>query len=121
MLCCVSLVVSGGMEEADVAVSPSIAAEAPTSSLTDSLFLEKVATKIHDQWMLFGCGLNLKYETLRAIRAECSDDSKLCLMRVFSLWRSSSSSPFRWETIIDVLRNALDQRVLADELESEFL
>ena len=101
MLCCVSLV-SSRMEKADVAVSPSIAAEATTSSLTDSLFLEKVATKVHNQWMLFGCGLDLKYEALRAIKAECSDDSKLCLMRVFNLWRSCSSSPFRLETIIDV-------------------
>ena len=111
----------GGKEQEGAAVSPSIAAEASTSTLTESLFLEKVTIKIHDQWMLFGCGLNLKYEALRAIKVECNDDSKLCLMRVFNLWKSSSSRPFGWETIIDVLRNALDHQVLADELKSQFL
>ena len=112
---------AGGNEQAGAAVSPSIASEAPTSTLTEALFLEKVATKIHDQWMLFGLGLNLKLEALKAIKVECSDNSKLCVMHAFTLWRNSSSSPFKWETIIDVLRNVLDQRVLADELERQFL
>ena len=43
-----------------------LAAEDSMSTLSESLFLEKAAIKIEDQWMLLGCGPNLKHNSTKS-------------------------------------------------------
>ena len=42
-------------------------------------------------------------------------------MQVFHVWMDTQSKPFGWNTVIEVLGECLDQKVLASELEEQYM
>ena len=79
--------------------------------------MNRVATKVTDNWEKIGILLDVPYSDIKTISRN-TDDIVLRLAEVFDVWKKNGSPPYTWTTIIDALRAPLVGQVqLAKEVE----
>lgn len=72
------------------------------------------------KWYDIGIQLHLSTEELDAIRYDCKDVNE-CFRNMLTKWRSKAHPPPTWRTLIAALKTrAVDEQVLAEELEIKF-
>ena len=84
-----------------------------------------VAQQVRRKWHLIGIHLGVDQAELEQITHECSGDHSLCCFELFRKWSTqevSTSSPFTWKAVIEMLDNdVVRESSLARELESTHL
>eukprot|EP00731_Ephydatia_muelleri_P002854 Em0001g2854a len=82
------------------------------------LLMEKVAAEIPNKWMEVGIQLVISKAVLDVLhpRPQCLEDNHRAFSEIFELWRRRASRPYKWSTIIEVLKSG---HVGEDRLSSE--
>ena len=87
--------------------------------------MNDVAAAIPAKWRQVGVQLKLPSEVLDEIQdqnASKTDMCKLSFEQVFKKWKGSGTSPYTWETMVNVLRSpAVGEVDLAGELSSKYV
>ena len=80
------------------------------------LLVEKVAAEIPNKWMEVGIQLYISKAVLDVLhpRPQCLEDNHRAFSEIFELWRSRASRPYKWSTIIDVLKHVGEDRLSAE-------
>ncbi|KAL5517553.1 hypothetical protein EMCRGX_G003115 [Ephydatia muelleri] len=82
------------------------------------LLMEKVAVAIPNKWMEVGIQLYIPKSDLDVLcpRSQFLEDNHRAFSEIFELWRRRASRPYKWSTIIEVLKSG---HVGEDRLSSE--
>ena len=73
-----------------------------------SLLMEKVAAAIPDKYYTVGIQLYIPNADLNVLRPrhQCVEDYHKAFSEIFDTWRRRVSRPYKWSTIIEVLKSA---------------
>ena len=79
-----------------------------TNPVSPRDFLNHVAVRILDKWMVFGIQLEIPAPELKTYPA---DDPEQCFTRLFFSWKKKASPELSWETVIGVLESPIINQI----------
>lgn len=96
---------------------------AGTDTISQSQFLEEVASKIPAKWRRVGLFLGISSSALDGIEKRRRGDCHECFGDVFTHWQqlSTPQSPANWATLVTVLQsNYVGEEELSDTIRNTF-
>ena len=93
----------------------------PFSALSDSPshsdLMNIVAATLPTKWQLVGIQLGLSAAKLNEIEHHHFSDCKHCFGLVFQEWEHQGTSPYTWETVVEVLRQpSVEENRVAEDI-----
>ena len=76
-------------------------------------FYKLVISEIPASWHKFGVMLNIKLPILTKVEQEHKICEK-CFLEVYSIWESETPCPFTWNSVIEVLKDMKEKRLVKE-------
>ena len=84
--------------------------------------MEEVAAKAPTEWIKIGTMLDIDQQVLDGIKSQFNGDLMECYRAVFNQWKTTTSCPYTWATIVEILESQVVQRNdLAVEIKRKYL
>ena len=77
-------------------------------------FYKMVIMKIPARWKEFGVFLDIEIDILTKVEREHMTDLEAQFLEVYRIWKSQTPSPFTWKTVIDVLGDMKENRLVKE-------
>ena len=82
--------------------------------------MNEVAAKTPSKWRDIGLQLGLDQGVLEGIATISPRDTNLCYSNVFTLWENSTTHPYTWSTIVEVLQaRSVGEKRLATKIKNK--